>query len=102
MKKRKSKKKEDIVQRQYSYRKMSVGVLKGKVAKTARKIANGEIIGYDIIHNALLEMVREAYCRGYEQNTSERRLFKDMKLRDKTNSFKGLITEIQDIVNENK
>jgi len=87
---------------QHVYRKLSVGVVKGQINKLSRLISSGAITDEQTINNSLIDIARDAYCRGYEQRVNERRLFKDKKQKRMDEEFKELITQIDDLTNKNQ
>jgi len=88
-----------VTKDQHVYRKLSVGVVKGKINKLSKLICSGAITDEQTINNSLMDIARDAYCRGYEQRVNERRLFKEKKQKRMEKEFKELLTEIDDIIN---
>ncbi len=86
-----------------SFRKLSVGTLKGKARKLSRMIASREIsIDEKAIYNTIMGIVESAVCYGHHQNTLERRRFKDKTALRQKRDFNKWITKIEDSINKNK
>lgn len=88
--------------RTHTYRKLSVGVIKGKINKLTKMISSGEISDPTTIYNSMLEIARDAYCRGWEQRVNESMAFNEMNALRQKIDFDSVLTEIDDRVNKNK
>ena len=87
---------------QHSFRKKRVGSIKGHVKGLSEAIANGVIADKDIIYNSIMDIVIECCEFGHEQCYSEKRSFRDKRVKAEKEAFDELLTEIDDKVNENK
>jgi len=85
-----------------SYRKMITGVLKGKAKKLAKTMSAKSMIDEQTLYNSILELGVEFYCEGWLQMGHEKKAFKDKHARSVKEDWDQFITEIDDLVNQNK
>ena len=83
-------------------RKLSVGIIKGKIRKMARKIALGEITDEETIFNSNMEISKDSYGRGYDQKLMETRWFKERRKETIDNAWKQELDNLDDLINEKK
>jgi len=95
-------KKKRISKNTDSYRKMATGSLKGKARRLAKTISAKSMIDEQTLYNSILELGVEFYCEGWLQMGHEKKAFKDKHAKSMKKEWDQFITEVDDLVNQNK